>query len=510
MLSNFGQHSLSNAGQDTLILWLARYVWLGIMLMVVLFTAQFPLTTPDSPPNIAWLTAVVGGYALFITLGHLLPKHWLERYLLWQLIADLLIWTGFLYGLGGASHPLITLLLTVVAVGAVLLPPRQIVVLSVVAIGLYGLLWWCGLSSDLLASSQPSPPLSPNSSSNIASPSNDSLHLLGMFAVFVLSLTMLTALTVYFKYAMSQSYHQLDHAQQALHQQGRLLAVSSLAANIAHELSTPIASIQMLADSMAESLAEADGKISSTIFQDMISQDTASELASDIVLLQSQIALCRASLTRLKTQIHTLTPTADKHTSILPTQVQAIAPNHYDDPNNEPQTSAMTDIQGCELSQALPQWVQDWRFLYPHIQVSIEPIAHAMTVSLASEHLQQLVVSLLNNAMQAHASHINILLTDDRQQITPLIQRHQSLNHHSRATTLVLLTLRDNGQGVTATTLEQINQYQPIDSPKGWGVGLLLTKTLLDYAGGGLVLEAVNAKDLGAGTQVQVLLPLME
>ena len=84
------------------------------------------------------------------------------------------------------------------------------------------------------------------------------LHLLGMFGVFVVALLMMTLITIYFKQTMSRGYQALAQAQQSMHQQRRLLAVSSLAANVAHEMSTPIASIQLLTDDIAAQLDPVD------------------------------------------------------------------------------------------------------------------------------------------------------------------------------------------------------------------------------------------------------------
>lgn len=192
----------------------------------------------------------------------------------------------------------------------------------------------------------------------------EKLHLLGMFGVFMFSAIMLTALTVYYKRAMNRSYQALEQAQQAIHGQRRILAVSSLAANIAHEMSTPIASMQLLTDDIIGQLDEDD------------------ELVDDIKILQSQIAVCSQSLSVLKKQIQ--------------------------QSKNEDTSAALASVASSQLDILLPKLVEDWRFINPHIQVELQPLTTPICVKLNEEQLYSILINVLNNAMQAGATVLMI------------------------------------------------------------------------------------------------------
>ncbi len=245
--------------------WLARCTWVVIMLLATVFAMHCGVATTQIKA-LLWVSAA---YIVVVGFGYYFyHKH--TKLLFVSLLGDLLAWSAFIYFSGGASNPLITLLLTVIAVSAIVLTTRYIIALSLLSVVIYGLLWYFHV------------PLIMHHEHLVA----EKLHLLGMFGVFVFSLVMLTALTVYFKHTINQSYQALEKAQQAIYQQRRMLAVSSLAANIAHEMSTPLASMQLLTDEIAGEL------------------DADDELLDDILLLQSQIQVCHRSLDALKQQIH--------------------------------------------------------------------------------------------------------------------------------------------------------------------------------------------------------------
>ena len=117
----------------------------------------------------------------------------------------------------------------------------------------------------------------------------------------------------------------LSKRSKAIHQQRRLLAISSLTANIAHEMSTPIASMQLLSDDIAQQLDEDD------------------ELLDDIKLLQSQIDVCRQSL----------------HTSSNPIQSNALP---------LAQSNTLVWVTSSNLPTLLPKVVNDWQFINPMLK----------------------------------------------------------------------------------------------------------------------------------------------
>lgn len=272
----------------------------------------------------------------------------------------------------------------------------------------------------------------------------EKLHLLGMFGVFVFSTMMLTTLTIYYKQAMNRSYQALEQAQQAIHGQRRLLAVSSFAANIAHEMSTPIASMQLLSHEIAEQL------------------DVEDELLDDIKLLQSQIDVCRQSLTTLKTHIQ----------------------SHQ---NGDIVQLPTSDTMTSQLDVVLPKIIHDWRFINPHVRVNIMPVPKPICVRLDAEQLYSIVINILNNAVQAEASLIKINVTQDK---------------------VVSIAIEDDGHGISPQVINTINRHNTVLSAQGWGLGLTLAKTVLEYADGGLDITLIGSPNQPKGTRVTLRLAM--
>ena len=409
--------------------WIARYIWVAIMLLASMFASQGGV----ADAQIKTLLIINALYGVAVTLGYYFGQNPRIEGLFFGFLLDLFVWSAFIYFSGGASNPLITLYLTIISVASIVLTTRYIIALSICSVLCYMLLWHFYQ------------PLMIHHNDQIA----EKLHLLGMFGVFVVSLVMLTAITVYFKAAMNRSYQALEQAQQAIHQQRRLLAVSSFAANIAHEMSTPMASMQLLTDDIASQLDEDD------------------ELIEDIELLRSQIKVCRQSLDTLKSHIQV---------------------NDAEDSRPALCSQAMT----TQLDTLLPKLVTDWRFLNPHVQVTLVGIDSPMCVHINSEQLYAILINILNNAMQAGATLISI--------------EAEQKSH-------VCLTINDNGHGIDAQQLSKIQQQQPLPSDNGWGMGLVLAKTILNYVQGELIIQPLHhtdktQKDKMIGTQVTIKLAI--
>lgn len=423
------QHAIKNVAKAPII---ARYMWFFIMIAAMMFADQWGVAKHD----ILHLFVIAIVYGVTIEFA----KRVLNQHNRWVVLAgfmwDLLAWSLFIYYSGGAANPLITLFLTVIAVASIVLSTAQIIGLSVLSIGLYSLLWYRYV---------------PLTISHHAPAVGEKLHLLGMYGVFIFAAIMLTALTVYFKHAISRSYQALEQAQQAIHQQRRLLAVSSLAANIAHEMSTPIASMQMLTDDIVQQLDDDD------------------ELYDDVKLLQSQIAVCRQSLDTLKTQIQS-------------------------QPTSTAQPQQLAQVMAANLQTLLPKVIQDWQFLNPHVEVALATLANPILVALNEEQLYAICINLLNNAMQAQATLVTLTI---------------QLSQHA------IICIEDNGQGIDQQTVERINRQTVIASNTGWGLGLTIAKTVLEYAGGSLEIasiETINTHDKkrALGTRVNIILPFLD
>lgn len=187
-----------------------------------------------------------------------------------QLSYDLTIHSILLYCTGGATNPFVSYFLVPITIAAATLPWFYTLCLVGYAILGYSLLWvwniplhiqevWAANSEILLIN----------------------LHLVGMW----LSFTFSTILIGFFVSQMAIALRQQDYKiaewrEEGLHDQ-QLLAVATQAAGAAHELGTPLSTMNVLL----------------TDLQDTYRDDE--NLQEDLTLLQAQVQLCKESLQQL-------------------------------------------------------------------------------------------------------------------------------------------------------------------------------------------------------------------
>jgi two-component system sensor histidine kinase RegB len=175
-----------------------------------------------------------------------------------QLGVDLAGMGVLLYLTGGATNPLVSLLLLPVAVAALSLPARWAAGVAAAAIGLY---------SFLMLHSLPLPIADVERATR--------LHLGGMWLTFVVS----AVLVVWFVTRMTTSLRardaQLAAAREEALRDAQVVAIGQLAAGAAHELGTPLATMSVLAGELAQ-----DARL-------------PGDAHEDLDLLRRQIAICK-------------------------------------------------------------------------------------------------------------------------------------------------------------------------------------------------------------------------
>lgn len=187
-----------------------------------------------------------------------------------QLSYDLTIHCILLYCTGGATNPFVSYFLVPVTIAAATLPWFYTLCLVCYAILGYSFLWiwniplhfqelWAGYSETLLIN----------------------LHLVGMW----LSFTFSTILIGFFVSQMAIALRQQDYKiaewrEEGLHDQ-QLLAVATQAAGAAHELGTPLSTMNVLLTDLQETYRDDD------------------KLQEDLAVLRTQVQLCKGSLQQL-------------------------------------------------------------------------------------------------------------------------------------------------------------------------------------------------------------------
>ncbi|WP_374339096.1 ATP-binding protein [Leeia sp.] len=319
---------------------LARLVWLrwlnlGLLLLVSsLASWQWRLQLPDAP------LLVIG---ILLTLFNILTwlrlqgarKGWAvrESELLLQLVIDETALGMVLFFADGASNPLASLLLLPVTLGATLLSAWRASLLLLLAVISYGLLVFYHVPL-IQAQAEPLQAWL--------------LHRLGMGLTFLFSAVLLVWFVSRMARSLRQRDAQLAAAREKTLRDEQLIALGTLAAGAAHELGTPLNTLQLLADELADSVPAA--------------------LQADVQLMQQQLAQCRQSLSTLSRRA------------------------------SHPREAA----QDASVTQAILQLAERWALLRPTVALTLHwPEPRPDRQVHWPETLNQALLNLLNNAADA-------------------------------------------------------------------------------------------------------------
>ena len=180
------------------------------------------------------------------------------------MLIDIAALSALVFFSGGATNPLVSLLLPPVAIAALTLPPRCVAAIGVATVAAYSALMVFHIPLPLSDASRAT-----------------RLHLLGMWLTFAVSALMIA----WFVERMTRLIRQRDAELAAAREQAlrdeRIMAIGTLAAGAAHELGTPLATMALLAGELV---------------RDPQLPPAARE---DIALLRQQIAACKEIITGL-------------------------------------------------------------------------------------------------------------------------------------------------------------------------------------------------------------------
>lgn len=232
--------------------------------LVLATTALFVMIVPGvlDVPLPQWpLLGIIAAGALFnLVVGWRLPQSSTadDAEFARQLLFDIALLSALLFFSGGATNPLVSLLLPPVAIAALALPGRFVVLVGSVAILAYSLLMVEYLPLAIADATRAT-----------------RLHLIGMWLTFTVSAAMIGWLIL----RMTRLIRERDAALAAAREQAlrdeRITAMGTLAAGAAHELGTPLATMALVAGEMAH-----DATLSP-------------ESRADVALLRQQIGICK-------------------------------------------------------------------------------------------------------------------------------------------------------------------------------------------------------------------------
>ncbi|MCX7897633.1 MAG: ATP-binding protein [Rhodocyclaceae bacterium] len=178
-----------------------------------------------------WLTAILAlmavsiGYTARLLARSALTKPALAR----QLAFDLCAMAAMFYLTGGATNPLVSLLLVPVTVAALAMPMRLALILAGLAVVLYSLLMFFSLPLPI---------------EDVARATR--LHLIGMWLTFVVSAWLIAMFLSRLTDAIRRRDAELAAAREQALRDAQVVALAQLAAGAAHELGTPLATMRVI------------------------------------------------------------------------------------------------------------------------------------------------------------------------------------------------------------------------------------------------------------------------
>lgn len=270
-----------------------------------------------------------------------------------QLAVDLVAMGVMLYLTGGATNPLISLLLLPVAVASFSLPARWVVGLAVLAIGLYSLLMLYSLPLPV---------------ADVARATR--LHLGGMWLTFVVSVLLLAWFVTRMTQTLRERDLELAAAREDALRDAQVVALGQLAAGAAHELGTPLATMNVLAGELAR-----DPRL-------------PEEARADLDLLRRQIGICKEIVGGL---------------------------------------TQKAGIERARQMQAADVWLENllarWRTLWPNAVCTLEVATAGLPPQLIPDAaIEQAVTNLLNNAAKIAPQQIRLLLGWNDERLTIAVQ----------------------------------------------------------------------------------------
>lgn len=240
--------------------WLLRLRWgaVGVQLLLVgVVAVAFHADVPWGPVAVLSVAQLASNAAAARWLS---PRPTLAAPALPLLMTlDVLLFSVLLYLTGGATNPFSFLYLVYIALAAVVLPARWSWALSALALTAFGALFFVSPASEHAE--------------------HMGLHLQGMWVGFGVA----AGFIVYFVHRVTGA---LEDARQQAARQRQLTSLATLAAGAAHELSTPLATIAVVA-------------------RELELRALSAEQRNDVALIREQVERCRQILNQMANDVGT-------------------------------------------------------------------------------------------------------------------------------------------------------------------------------------------------------------
>ncbi len=376
--------------------WLLTLRWGAIAGQIVLLVAAMGLLDLQVPWGPVSGLLVIEAATNLIARRNLMPASTALRVLM---VLDVVLFSLLLALTGGPNNPFNFLSLVYIALAAVVLPSRWAWSLAALSFAGYGVLF-------------------------LVTPQVNhvhlmSMHLQGMWVAFGVAALFI----VYFVHRVTRALAEREAQLQRAH---RLTSLATLAAGAAHELSTPLSTIAII----AKDLKVGPGA------------------EADVQLIRQQVARCAELLRQMAADVGA---SQGERPMVMP-------------------LSTLFDTATHELPDAARvKWVAS---APGEIQGPPRALAQALR-------------ALVRNALQASTAPVEV-------------------RFHSRETEGVIEVI-DSGQGMTAETLRRAGEpfFSTKEPGAGTGLGLFLTRTIIEQLNGRLELDSTPSQ----GTRARLILP---
>ena len=335
------------------------------------------------------------------------------------LLFDVIALTTQLYLSGGATNPFISLYLVQVALGAMLLHHWSAWGIVVVSAMCAGALAFTYRPLDL---------------SELLEGRLFDLHIVGTWICFV----MIAVLLVLFMTRINRNLQDRDTYMAQLRQHAaeeeHIVRMGLLASGAAHELGTPLAQLAVVLGD----------------WRHMPEVTRHPALVEEVVEMQAAVSRCKGILSGIL---------------LSAGEARGEAP-------------AVTDVRSF-----IDGIAQDWRGANPDMPLRCDFGPHDYPRIIADPVIRQAVTNLLDNAREAGATYINLMVSRDREWLH--------------------IAVRDNGRGFSPDMLLDFGKpYRSSKNRQGSGLGLFLVVNVVRKLGGRV--DASNGADGGAMIQLRL------
>lgn len=400
--------------------WLIKLRWAQLAGQTFTILGANTILGVDLPLIVLFSTVAMGA------ASNLACEMWLRRksdVAEWQLAAvmayDVALLTVLLYFTGGPSNPFSFLYLVQIALAAVVLRGQLSWTLVALSLGSFGLLLLG--HRDLIVDD--------------VDPAAD--HQRGMWVALGVASAFIVLFLRRITTALAERERELTEARNLAARQERLASLATMAAGAAHELSTPLGTIALVAKELERHLAGG-----------------SPEMIEDARLIREEVGRCRVILDQMA---------------------------------GGAGASAGEEMRAIEVSDLVEQSLTGTR-PQPEVDLELDPQVAATVVRLPPRAVAQALRAVITNAQDASPDGRSVVV------------------NASAADGYVRIDVIDRGAGMPPEVFARIGEpFFTTKSPgRGMGLGLFLTRAVLEGIGGGLVIDSKP----GGGTTVALTIPV--